>query len=169
MIKVVSTTHHRQGETEPREMYRIKDDLEYRITLAQHVTTSNGSSAWYPVTLDDLQLDFTMLDPHVRTALTQDISASPQHARLYTARFKAPDRHGVFKFVVEYWRPGWSYIRESATASVVPFRHDEYPRFIFGAWPFYSAAVSSSAAFLLFCGMWVMLGDGAAKGKKKTE
>jgi oligosaccharyltransferase complex subunit beta len=47
-----------------------------------------------------------MLDPHVRTALVKDPAASTEHATTYKAQFKAPDRHGVFKFVVEYWRPG---------------------------------------------------------------
>lgn len=63
----------------------------------------------------------------------------------------------------------WSYIRTSSTASVVPYRHDEYPRFIAGAWPFYSSAISMSIAFLLFCSLWVMLGEGDRKGKKKAE
>lgn len=88
------------------ERTHLTRDQEYHITLAQHVTTPEGSSSWAPVTLDDLQLDFTMLDPHIRTALTADTSASHPSARTYSAKFKAPDRHGVFKFVVEYWRPG---------------------------------------------------------------
>ena len=46
-----------------------------------------------------------MLDPHIRTAL-KEVSSTPS-GTTYTASFKAPDRHGVFKFVVEYWRPGW--------------------------------------------------------------
>jgi oligosaccharyltransferase complex subunit beta len=47
-----------------------------------------------------------MLDPHVRTALVEDSTSSTPHSTSYKARFIAPDRHGVFKFVVEYWRPG---------------------------------------------------------------
>lgn len=51
----------------------------------------------------------------------------------------------------------WSYIHSSQTVSVVPFRHDEYPRFIFGAWPFYSGAASTTAAFLVFAAVWLSL------------
>jgi oligosaccharyltransferase complex subunit beta len=51
-------------------------------------------------------MDFTMLDPHIRTALTEDRSARTPVGTTYKASFKAPDRHGVFKFAVEYWRPG---------------------------------------------------------------
>lgn len=34
MVKIVSTTHHREGETEPRELYRIKDDLVRSATVS---------------------------------------------------------------------------------------------------------------------------------------
>lgn len=130
-----------------------------------------------------------MLDPHIRTAMTEDKLSSSADATTYQARFIAPDRHGVFKFVVEYWRPGlvilvsgvlitqtdysdrWSYIRTSSTASVVPLRHDEYPRFITGAWPYYIAAISTSVTFLAFVAIWLSLeeGDRDRKGKKKAE
>lgn len=55
----------------------------------------------------------------------------------------------------------------------MPFRHDEYPRFITGAWPFYTSCISASVAFVLFCAVWVSLGESdkpsSAKGKKKSE
>ena len=66
-------------------------------------------------------------------------------------------------------RSRWSYIRSVSKASVVPLRHDEHPRFIVGAWPFYTAPVSISIAFLLFCGLWVMLAEEDRTGKKKAE
>ncbi|OCF73538.1 oligosaccharyltransferase complex subunit beta [Kwoniella mangroviensis CBS 8886] len=171
VVKIVDSTHYRKGETEPRELYTKKDDITYSLTLAKHYTTSNGTSAWEPFEVDDIQLEFTMLDPHIRTALKQDKSAVVEQGTNFKARFDAPDRHGVFKFVVEYWRPGWSYIRSSQTASVVPLRHDEYPRFIVGAWPYYIAACSTSLTFLAFCALWVSLGEGDKdrKGKKKAE
>jgi oligosaccharyltransferase complex subunit beta len=76
------------------------------VTLAQHETTPNNTSYWAPFSVSDLQMDFTMLDPHIRTALTEDRSARTPVGTTYKASFKAPDRHGVFKFAVEYWRPG---------------------------------------------------------------
>jgi oligosaccharyltransferase complex subunit beta len=124
VVKVISTTHHREGESAPLELYRIKDDLvsdlrtrpyrpllnkspqTYSLTVAAHYTTPNGTSYWGPWHADDVQMDFTMLDPHIRTALKEDKSVSPSVGTTYTAKFRAPDRHGVFKFVVEYWRPG---------------------------------------------------------------
>lgn len=57
-----------------------------------------------PITLDDLQLDFTMLDPHIRVDLAP--VAGSTVGQKYSADFKLPDRHGVFKFLVDYKRPG---------------------------------------------------------------
>lgn len=107
-----------------------------------------------------------MLDPHYRIALPEVSSTNTETT--YETSFVAPDRHGVFKFVVQYWRPGWSYLNTADKASVVPLRHDQHPRFITGAYPFYTGALSTSAAFLLFCALWMHLGE-ADKGKKKFE
>jgi oligosaccharyltransferase complex subunit beta len=43
-----------------------------------------------------------MLDPHIRTALP----AVPGSPGKYSVTFRAPDRHGVFKFVINYKRKG---------------------------------------------------------------
>lgn len=50
----------------------------------------------------DIQLEFTMLDPFIRTGL-KPVSG---HPGAYSLTFRAPDRHGVFKFVVNYKRKG---------------------------------------------------------------
>lgn len=62
----------------------------------------------------------------------------------------------------------WSFVHSSQTVSVVPFRHDEYPRFIVGAYPFYSGAASTIVAFLVFSALWVGWSgdDEKVKGKK---
>ena len=44
-----------------------------------------------------------MLDPHIRTAL-KPVAGSPG---TYSVTFRAPDRHGVFKFVIDYKRTGY--------------------------------------------------------------
>lgn len=49
-----------------------------------------------------MQLEFTMLDPHIRTALPP----VPGKAGEYSVTFRAPDRHGVFKFVINHKRKG---------------------------------------------------------------
>jgi oligosaccharyltransferase complex subunit beta len=63
----------------------------------------------------------------------------------------------------------WSYVRSSEVASVVPLRHDEYEKFIMGSWPYYASTLSVSAAFMIFCTIWLAIGDEDKKGKKKAE
>lgn len=63
-----------------------------------------STGTWHPhSSIDDLQLEFTMLDPHIRTALPA-VRGVPGK---YSVTFRAPDRHGVFKFVVNYKRKGY--------------------------------------------------------------
>jgi oligosaccharyltransferase complex subunit beta len=93
-------------ESRPHRSLLNTSPQTYSMTVAAHYTTPNGTSCWGPWHADDVQMDFTMLDPHIRTALKEDKSVSPEVGTTYTAKFRAPDRHGVFKFVVEYWRPG---------------------------------------------------------------
>ena len=60
-----------------------------------------------------------------------------------------PDVYGVFKFVVQYSRPGYTSIELSEQVPVRPFRHNEYERFIVSAYPYYVSVLSLMLAFLL--------------------
>ena len=72
--------------------------------FGMHVSKFNpAKDIWEPYSgIKDMQLEFTMLDPHVRTALP------PVRGRpgVYEVAFRVPDRHGVFKFVVDHKRKG---------------------------------------------------------------
>lgn len=67
----------------------------------------------------------------------------------------------------------WTFIHEQSMASVVPLRHDEYPRFVQGAWPFYTGAFTTSIIFLAFCALWLSSVEGNKKvvavKTKKTQ
>jgi oligosaccharyltransferase complex subunit beta len=122
-----------------------------------------------------------MLDPHIRIALPP-VEGAPG---MYSVQFRAPDRHGVFKFVINYKRKGYvpaplqtdwktnnktptsfTHLFSSSTVSLVPPRHDEYPRFISAAWPYYIGAISTSVGFLLFSTIWLA---GEIKVNKKGK
>lgn len=62
----------------------------------------------------------------------------------------APDVYGVFKFVVDYNRVGYSYIHFEEQVPIRPYRHDEYERFIVAAYPYYASIFSTMGAFFLF-------------------
>ncbi|KAG8758548.1 oligosaccharyl transferase glycoprotein complex, beta subunit [Ceratobasidium sp. 428] len=168
VLRVDSSTHRLASSpanaTSAPTRYTVKDDIVYEL----HVSKFDGETGrWSPYSgIEDLQLDFTMLDPHIRV----DLPAVEGEPGVYRAQFRAPDRHGVFKFVVDWRRKGYTYLESSTTVSVVPPRHDGYPRFLSAAWPYYAGAISTSVGFMLFCVLW-LLGDSSqkVKGKKKAE
>jgi oligosaccharyltransferase complex subunit beta len=165
VLRIDSTTHHLVNTTTPKDQYTTNDN----IVFTAHISRFNPkSSTWEPYSgLKDMQLEFTMLDPHIRTALP----AVPGLPGKYSVAFRAPDRHGVFKFVINYKRKGWTHLHSSTTVALVPPRHDGYPRFLSAAWPYYAGAISTSVAFFIFSAAW-LAGESRekkAQGKKKAE
>jgi len=173
VLRIKSVEHHLASDPPPsntsalREMYTINDKITYTIKLEMYsVVTMN----WIPYSIpheDVLQLEYTMLDPHVRT----NLSSVTGKTGVYTTTFRAPDRHGVFKFSFTYFRKGFTPLHSEIVTSLVPPRHDEYPRFLSAGWPYYVGAMSTSVGFLVFCVLWLGGGSGveSVKGKKKLE
>ncbi|KAI0806816.1 dolichyl-diphosphooligosaccharide-protein glycosyltransferase [Fomes fomentarius] len=159
VLRIDDVEHHPVNETLPRETYTINDRVTYTTYISKY---DPELDVWEPYSgIQDLQLEFTMLDPHIRTALLP----VPGEPGKYSVTFRVPDRHGVFKFVIDYKRKGWTYLSSSTVVPVVPPRHDEYPRFLSAAWPYYAGAFSTSAAFLLFVALW-LAGDDRETSKK---
>lgn len=166
VLRVDKVTHFLANTTDSKEQYTTNDKIEFSVYISKY---DPKKGKWEPYSnIQDLQLEFTMLDPHIRTGLLP----VPGKPGKYSKTFRAPDRHGVFKFVVDYRRKGWTYIMSSTTVPVVPPRHDGYPRFLSAAWPYYAGAISTSIAFFLFSTLW-LAGDATEKLKKgkgqKTE
>ncbi|QDZ24928.1 dolichyl-diphosphooligosaccharide-protein glycosyltransferase [Chloropicon primus] len=128
-----------RGETKDR--YRIKDKLAVSMKVEEW---SAAKQEWLPFEGEDLQLEFTMLDPHLRKTFSKDAEGT------FVAEVVAPDVYGVFKFVVDYNSLGYSYIHVEEQVPIRPFRHDEYERFIAAAYPYYASIFSTMAAFFLF-------------------
>lgn len=82
-----------------------------------------------------------MLHPYLRVNLGHNGNGT------FSAAVKVPDVYGVFKWVVDYQRPGYSWVSLQHTVSVRPFRHDEYERFIPQAYPYYASVASMMAGF----------------------
>ncbi|GLB35520.1 putative essential subunit of the N-oligosaccharyl transferase (OST) complex which catalyzes the transfer of a high mannose oligosaccharide from a lipid-linked oligosaccharide donor to an asparagine residue within an Asn-X-Ser Thr consensus motif in nascent polypeptide chains [Lyophyllum shimeji] len=159
VLRIDRTEHHRVNETEAREQYTTNDKIVYSAYISKY---DPKTSTWVPHSgIKDLQFEFTMLDPHIRTSLPP----VPGVPGKYSVTFRAPDRHGVFKFVIDWKRQGFSFLKSSTTVAVVPPRHDEYPRFLSAAWPYYTGAISTSVAFFLFSALW-LAGDAREKKAK---
>mmetsp|Transcript_31740 Transcript_31740/g.53546 ORF Transcript_31740/g.53546 Transcript_31740/m.53546 type:complete len:461 (+) Transcript_31740:33-1415(+) len=130
-------------------VYRIKDEIVYSMTVEEF---RNG--AWQAFSADDMQMEFVMLDPYVRKTMTSDASTGR-----FSATFIAPDSYGVFKFRVMYRRPGYSVLHAETHVSIRPFKHDEYERFIFSAYPYYSSALSATIALFVFSFFFLFSSD----------
>jgi len=165
VLRLDHTTHHLANETVERSHYTINE----QVTFEAHISQFDPERAvWVPKTdIADLQLEFTMLDPHVRTALRPGSAPGT-----YAVTFRVPDRHGVFKFILDHKRAGYTFLESSTTVPVVPPRHDGYPRFLSAAWPYYAGAISTSVGFVLFSALWLAGDDRSlvtARKGKKTE
>lgn len=121
-------------------VYRIKDEIVYSMIVEENV-----DGEWKPFACSDMQMEFVMLDPHVRKTMT----ANPKTGK-FVAQFIAPDNYGVFKFRVLYRREGYSVLHAETHVSIRPFKHNEYERFIYSAYPYYSSAISATIAFFVF-------------------
>ncbi|GAC95884.1 dolichyl-diphosphooligosaccharide-protein glycosyltransferase [Pseudozyma hubeiensis SY62] len=190
VLKVVATHHHRvkSGPSDTREdyeeteagnkMYRIKDHVFYSVDLVQH----HPQLGFIPADSSlDLQVSFQMLDPYITAHLTplsasnfthtsspaSSTSESEAFTRFATT-FQVPDRHGVFTFVLDFKRPGLSFLHAKDTAPVRPFNHDEYPRFLSSSWPYIAGALSTSVGFLVFSAIWLTIRDDPPTGKKNN-
>ncbi|KAF4604242.1 oligosaccharyl transferase glycoprotein complex, beta subunit [Pleurotus pulmonarius] len=162
VLRIDETTHHKVNETTPLSQYTTNDVVTYTAHISGW---DSGKATWLPYSgLKDIQLEFTMLDPHIRTALPP-VKGSPG---TYSTTFRVPDRHGVFKFVIDYKRKGLTHLQSSTTVPVVPPRHDGYPRFLSAAWPYYVGAISTSIGFILFSTIW-LAGDVREMKKGKTS
>ncbi len=120
-------------------VYRIKDEIVYSMVVEEYI-----DGKWVPFKVNDMQLEFVMLDPYVRKTMSAD------DAGKFSATFIAPDNYGIFKFRVLYRRVGYSVIHAETQVSIRPFKHNEYERFITSAYPYYASAFSAAVAFLVF-------------------
>ncbi|KAI9168256.1 oligosaccharyl transferase glycoprotein complex, beta subunit [Blastocladiella emersonii ATCC 22665] len=150
VVRAGRTAHHKVGETEQRDMYRIKDEIVFNITLQEWTGTS-----WAPHLADGGELQFSakMLDPYLRVPLPLVFTTATEAT--YSVTTRLPDVYGVFTFAVRYTRPGLAAVTHSELVSIRPFRHNEYPRFLTVATPYYAAAAAQIAAFVVFAALWI--------------
>jgi len=110
---------------------------------------------WISFKSDDVQLEIIMLDPYLRLTLNATKSSPSGDSTRYTAEFRLPDVYGVFKFEVAYQRYGLTWLLVTETLPVLPFRHNEYDRFLPVAYPYYTSAFSMMTGFLIFSAVYL--------------
>ena len=149
---------HNNNKGETLETYRIKDYLEYYIDILEYDYVTN---TWKNYDADDIQLSFLMMNPYYINQMKR-LYGKPT----YYAKFRAPEKHGVFKFIVDYHRTGYSYIFSSTKIPLRPFYHNEFPRFIPCAYPYYVSVFVILGSSILFSILFLY---GKEKIKEKNE
>jgi len=151
VLRIRDVNHSLKGSNQSN-IYTIKDDITFSVIIEELV---NGQ--WVPYKANDVQLEFIMIDPYVRTNLTHDGKGK------YSTSFKVPDVYGVFTFKVDYHRIGYSALSTITRVPVRPFRHDQYERFIPSAFPYYAGAFSMLIGLFVFSIVFLYHSDSKAK------
>lgn len=154
VLRFGKVEHHRKGEKTPPEAYTIMEDVVFSIEIE---IFKDGK--WLSYDADDIQLEFVRIDPFVRIPLVKKGSK-------YEAQFRIPDVYGVYKFVVDYRRVGYTHLYSSTQVSVRPLQHTQYERMIRSAFPYYVSAFSMMIGVFLFSFVFLYHQD---KQKTKAE
>eukprot|EP01088_Endostelium_zonatum_P017631 TRINITY_DN529_c0_g1_i1.p1 TRINITY_DN529_c0_g1~~TRINITY_DN529_c0_g1_i1.p1 ORF type:complete len:440 (+),score=86.08 TRINITY_DN529_c0_g1_i1:56-1375(+) len=139
VLRASNVTHHLVSETQPRDVYKVTDRIYYSIDIEEW----NGKQ-WVPYAGNDVQLEFTMLDPYVRATL-KNTGGSTFHTE-----FVVPDVYGIFTFRVKLEKSGYTNVLDERIVTVRPFKHNEYERFIVAAYPYYASAFSMMFGLFIF-------------------
>ncbi|KAK7205136.1 Dolichyl-diphosphooligosaccharide--protein glycosyltransferase subunit WBP1 [Myxozyma melibiosi] len=165
VLRLESVTHRLVNSSELNpSIYRVKNEIEYEVELSRFT-----DGKWAPFYASDVQLEFTMLDPYYRLTLIP--SSSSPSAQTYTTSFIAPDQHGMFSFVLNYKRPGLSFVEDKRVVTLRHFGHNEFARSfeIPNAWPYATSIFVVVAAWLLFVALWMFSANSESPSVKKTQ
>jgi len=162
VLRMDNIRHNKVGDSwdgNYPENYKRQVDIEY---FADFYLKQNGK--WVPLVADDLQFQFTMLDPYYQVPLEQVDKSSPT----YTYKLKTPWRLGIFKFVVDYKRYGLTQIDSSLEVSVIQLRHDEFPRYETTGYPYYVSVFVLMASSFMFVTHFAFSDFSKVKGVKSA-
>ncbi len=136
VLRMSNLRSHKLGEEKIGQpyMYRVQDEIVFMIDIEEYI-----DGVWRPYIAKDVQLEFVMLDPHLRMFL--DPPSSKEAPITYRKVFKSPDVYGVFKFKINYSRVGYNALHVEDLAPLRNFKHNDYERFIWCATPYYASCL----------------------------
>jgi oligosaccharyltransferase complex subunit beta len=144
---LVDTSLVERGLQDAQE-YKLKDEIQVSIDIYEKV-----DNKWVPYKTNDVELQFIMLHPYTITTLDNTEGAH------YRTQFHAPDWNGVYKFLIDYNKLGYSRLYLDKITPVRVFNHDEFPTYDPSAYPFFGAVYLITAAFVLFCLIFAFADD----------
>jgi len=144
VLRLSNVEHYLSDTKQTLETYTIYDMMTFRVDVE---AKDEDSGNWVPAENDDIQVEWTRIDPFVLQYLKKTGGKKSAEQSL---EFKIPHVYGVFKFIVDYKRIGYTYLQLSETVPVRPLVHTQYERFIISAYPYYAGAGSMLIGLFLF-------------------
>ena len=134
-VKIASLSHglsggwgHR-GKTElETTIYRINDRIDVRLCLLD----GNSGERFHPSDPTDFQFELKMMNIQLRKSFD-----SASDGCLLASNIQLPPKPAVYTLRISHNRPGWSQLNFEERILVRPFRHNEFPRFLSIAVPYY--------------------------------
>jgi oligosaccharyltransferase complex subunit beta len=115
ILRATNLRHNKKGEkctaedlsecNANPENYMLEDHVEFYIDLEQKT-----DGVWAPFIADDVQLQFTMLEPYYQVTMQRE----PGTDNVYSYKFRVPQRLGIYRFVVDYSRYGLTFLDEQS-------------------------------------------------------
>lgn len=155
-------------------IYKVNDQMIYMVGVSEFV---NGK--WIPYEVkdkeDQLQLEFTMLNPYVRLNMlplgptVSSENASENDMFIYYSNFTIPDQYGVFTLNLDYRRYGLSYLSDKTVVTVRHLANYEYKRSwtITNSWLYIVSAILVVLAWLAFVVNFLNIGHVDTTKKKE--
>jgi oligosaccharyltransferase complex subunit beta len=154
VIKSNYLQHHAPNSSDLNpDVYRVSDPVTVTYSLSKYDSETDTYSAFTTPDSYPVQLEVNMLDPYIRTILP--LITTTDSESIYSKTFDLPDHYGVFNFKIQHRVPGYTYVNDRVQFTIRHRQHNEYPRFISSAWPYYAGWLSVSCGFLVFCAVWL--------------
>ncbi|PVV04717.1 hypothetical protein BB560_000771 [Smittium megazygosporum] len=131
------------------ESYQIRDEILYSIEISEFF-----DGKWVPFDADDVQLEIRMLDPYIRTTLDRQTQPDSEYAT-FSKKIVLPDKYGVFKFLLEHRRQGITWLEVTEVIPIHPLRHNQFPRFLSQAYPYYATSFLLLSGFIIISTLWL--------------
>ncbi|CAF1031483.1 unnamed protein product [Adineta ricciae] len=153
VLRARNIRHYLKSDKTTPSYYTIRNDIVFNVHFDEFVYDK-----WMPFNGTDVQLEFVRIDPFVRTTMKNK-------GGQLEANFRVPDTYGIYKFIIDYNRIGYTNLYSATQVSVHPLRHTEYERFITSAYPYYISSFSMMVGAFLLSFIVLYHRDDSAKPK----
>ena len=137
-VKIGSLSHEmtsgkggNRGKTElETTIYRVNDRINIRLCLVK----GRGGEPFLPADPKDFQFELKMMNIQLRKSFDSVVGGC-----LAVDGIQFPPKPAIYTLRISHNRPGWSQLNWEERILLRPFRHDEFPRFIPVAFPYYAS------------------------------